>query len=359
MRSNGRKPPGCWESPWYVRAALRGTGRHHRRTRLRTAATGLAAVAVAALLAACGGESSSDSNERAGTYQLKVVDASFPSEQRLGQTSMLRLAVRNTGDETVPTVTVTIGVDDEEGRDSSLPFGIHDPQPGLAQADRPVWVLAESYPRFEGSSEPGGASTSNRKTFALGPLKPNQTATALWKLSAVKAGDWKVRLPDRRGTGDPGEGRDAGRRRARGHLPRRDHLRAAGNRSHRRRRSRRNRRRRIAITARGSRATMRRPSLAATVVAVLLASLALPACGAADSTSEGNAAGTGATASAGAWGRAEEDRAVRAAGLRHRRPRLPAAPVRRRATRADRGPAQRQAAPQALPGDRRHRPRRW
>lgn len=149
-------------------------------------------MAVAALLAACGGESSSDSNERAGTYQVKVVDANFPSEQRLGQTTLMRLAIRNTGEHTVPTLTVTIAIGGKQGENSSLPFGVDDPQAGLAQSDRPVWVLAESYPRFVGSSDPGGASTSNRKTFALGPLKPNQTATAVWKLSAVKAGDWTV-----------------------------------------------------------------------------------------------------------------------------------------------------------------------
>lgn len=148
-------------------------------------------MAVAALLGACG-ESSSDSNEKAGTYQVDVVDASFPNEQRLGQTSLLKLSIRNTGEETVPTVTVTIGIAGEDGEDSSLPFGIRDQTGGLAQADRPVWVLAESYPRFVGSSDPGGASTSNRKTFALGALKPNETASAVWKLSAVRAGDWKV-----------------------------------------------------------------------------------------------------------------------------------------------------------------------
>lgn len=148
-------------------------------------------MAVAALLGACG-ESSSDSNEKAGTYQVDVVDASFPNEQRLGQTSLLKLSIRNTGEETVPTVTVTIGIAGEDGEDSSLPFGIRDRTGGLAQADRPVWVLAETYPRFVGSSDPGGASTSNRKTFALGSLKPNETASAIWKLSAVRAGDWKV-----------------------------------------------------------------------------------------------------------------------------------------------------------------------
>ena len=143
------------------------------------------------LLVACG-EESSDSNERAGSYQLEVVDASFPSEQFLGQTSLMKLGVRNAGEEEVPNLVVTISVGGEAGADSSLPFAVHDAQAGLAQADRPVWVLAEHYPRFAGSSEPGGASTSNRKTFALGPLKPGATATAIWKLSAVKAGDWQV-----------------------------------------------------------------------------------------------------------------------------------------------------------------------
>jgi hypothetical protein len=151
----------------------------------------LTAVAVAALLVACG-ESSSDSNEQAGTYRVDVVDASFPAKQRLGQTSLMRLAIRNTGEATVPTLTVTINIGGKEGAASSLPFAIHDPQPGLAQGDRPVWVLSETYPRFVGSSEPGGASTSNRKTFAFGPLKPGATAKVIWKLSAVKAGNWTI-----------------------------------------------------------------------------------------------------------------------------------------------------------------------
>jgi hypothetical protein len=73
-----------------------------------------------------------------------------------------------------------------------LPFGIRDPQPGLATASRPVWVLAEHFPKLNGSNRPGGASTANPKTFALGPLKPGQTTTAVWELSAVKAGHYTV-----------------------------------------------------------------------------------------------------------------------------------------------------------------------
>jgi hypothetical protein len=149
-------------------------------------------VAVAALLAACGGESSSDANQPAGTYDVRVTDASFPTEQRLGQTSLLQLGVRNTGKKALPALTVTISIAGKEGQDSSLPFGVSDRQTGLAQSDRPVWVLAAGYPRLVDSADPGGATSSNRKTFSLGALKPGATTEAVWKLSAVRAGKFTV-----------------------------------------------------------------------------------------------------------------------------------------------------------------------
>ena len=149
-------------------------------------------MAVAALLAACGGEASSDANQPAGTYSVRVTEASFPTEQHLGQTSLMALGVRNTGKKALPSLTVTVSIAGKEGQASSLPFGISDPQQGLAQPDRPVWVLAQGYPRLAGSSDPGGATTSNRKTFSFGPLKPGATTEAVWKLSAVKAGRFTV-----------------------------------------------------------------------------------------------------------------------------------------------------------------------
>lgn len=147
---------------------------------------------MAVLLAACGGGSSSDANERAGTYSLRVTDASFPGEQHLGQTSLLRLGVRNTGKKTVPTLTVTVSIAGKEGTDSGIAFAVREPQPGLAQPDRPAWVLAAGYPKLDGSNEAGGSTTSNPKTFALGPLKPGETTTAVWKLTAVRVGHYTV-----------------------------------------------------------------------------------------------------------------------------------------------------------------------
>jgi hypothetical protein len=151
----------------------------------------LAALAAAALLGACG-ESSSDANEASGTFHVKVTEATFPTEQKLGQTSVLRLGVRNTGKRTVPALTISFTIAGKEGVDSPLPFGVRDPQPQLAQPERPVWVLAQTYPRLHGSSDPGGASTSNRKTFDFGTLKPGRTTQAVWKLSAVRAGKYTL-----------------------------------------------------------------------------------------------------------------------------------------------------------------------
>lgn len=185
---------GAAETPWYVPAALGGLGTHvsHRRHRA------LAAAAVAALLtlaiAACGGgsNSSSDANEAAGTYPVRVTSADFPTDQQLGQTSLMKLGVRNTGRKAIPALTVSVSIAGKAGQTSTLPFAIHNPQPELAQPDRPVWVLAEHYPKFAGSAEPGGASTSNPKTFDFGSLKPGATIDVAWKLSAVRSGSYTL-----------------------------------------------------------------------------------------------------------------------------------------------------------------------
>jgi hypothetical protein len=170
-------------------------GGHYRQAsghRLRAALLAALAALIALSIAACGGESSSDANEEAGTYRVQVTDASFPTKQQLGQTYLLELGVRNTGDKTIPALTVNVSIKGEEGEGSTLPFGIHDPQPELAQPDRPVWVLAEHYPKFAGSSAAGGAGTSNPKTFDFGPLKKGATANVVWKLSAVRTGGYAL-----------------------------------------------------------------------------------------------------------------------------------------------------------------------
>ncbi|MBW8058941.1 MAG: hypothetical protein FVQ78_01130 [Solirubrobacterales bacterium] len=169
-----------------------GNRTHARRSRYRAVAAGAAAAALAASVAACGGGSSPDANEPAGAYRVKVVTAEFPAKQRLGQTSLMRIGVRNTGRRTVPALTVTVSIAGRAGQTSSLPFAVHGPEPGLAQPDRPVWVLAAHYPKRAGSSKPGGTQSANQKTFNFGPLKPGATVEGVWKLSAVKTGRFAV-----------------------------------------------------------------------------------------------------------------------------------------------------------------------
>ncbi|HEY0392058.1 MAG TPA: hypothetical protein VGC63_10135 [Solirubrobacterales bacterium] len=165
---------------------------HAPQRRIRAAIAGALSVALALTVVACGGESSSDANEPSGTFRIKVAAASFPTSQRLGETSLMRLGIRNTGKKTVPALTVSVSLAGKEGETSTLPFAIHDPQPELAQPDRPVWVVAAHYPKFDGSSAPGGAETSNQKTYDFGPLKPGETTNVVWKLSAVKSGNYDV-----------------------------------------------------------------------------------------------------------------------------------------------------------------------
>jgi hypothetical protein len=152
---------------------------------------GSAALAVAALLAACG-ESSSDSNQQAGNFQVKVTGASFPSRQFVGQTTLMKIDVRNTGKKTVPALSVTVNIEGKEGEAAQIPFSVHDPAPGLANGDRPVWVLSASYPRLEGSSKPGGTGTSSPTTYSFGALKPGKSVEAVWKLSAVRPGKYTI-----------------------------------------------------------------------------------------------------------------------------------------------------------------------
>jgi hypothetical protein len=171
---------------------LGGHARQVSRHRHRAALAAALGLLLVFSVAACGGESSSDANEAEGTYRVKVSNASFPTKQQLGQTYLLKLGVRNASDKTIPALTVNVSLKGDEGQNSTLPFGIHDPQPELAQPDRPVWVLAEHYPKFDGDSAPGGAESSNQKTFVFGALKKGETAKVVWKLSAVKAGKYTV-----------------------------------------------------------------------------------------------------------------------------------------------------------------------
>jgi hypothetical protein len=164
----------------------------------------LAVVAVcvsASALAACGGGGErQDEDEPEGEFPVAVVDAQFPNRQRLAETTDLKLGVENTGTEQIPNLAVTIYLDDGGGAVSSGAggqgsFSIRTDQPGLANPNRPVWILENKYPRLEGEEAPLGSSpatTAQTNTFDFGPMAPGETKDMVWRLTAVRGGTYTV-----------------------------------------------------------------------------------------------------------------------------------------------------------------------
>jgi hypothetical protein len=130
---------------------------------------GLAAV----VLAGCGGGERQDADEPSGTFQVDVVRASFPTKQHLAQPERFVIAVRNTGDQAVPNVAVTVSS-----------FAERSEQAGLADPERAVWII---------DSSPSGGQTAYTNTWALGRLPPGQTRRFVWRVTAVKAGTHTVK----------------------------------------------------------------------------------------------------------------------------------------------------------------------
>jgi hypothetical protein len=138
------------------------------------------ALALTGLVAAgCGGGTRQDANEPSGTFPVDVVKATFPTKQRLAEKSELRIAVRNAGDKAVPNVAVTVASDEANQTAAAAAFAEASEQPGLADPSRPVWVL---------DAGPYGGVTAYTNTWALGALRPNQTKTFVWRVTAVKPG---------------------------------------------------------------------------------------------------------------------------------------------------------------------------
>jgi hypothetical protein len=168
---------------------LRETGPHFRHARRTRSGVILVVGAVTLVLSACGGGGSrQDVDEPSGKFPVKIVNSSFPNRQHLAKTELLNIGVQNTGQKTVPALAITISVD----KNAVRPFSIYDKQPGLADPDRPVWVLENDYPKLAGEGLPAGAATANDKTFDFGPLKPGKTVDAVWKVTPVRPGLYTI-----------------------------------------------------------------------------------------------------------------------------------------------------------------------
>jgi hypothetical protein len=141
------------------------------------------------MLAACGSSGSrQDSSEPSGKFAVQITTSQFPSRQRLAQTQYLRLGVKNTGQNIIQHLAITISTD----KNAIRPFSIRDPQPNLAAPDRPVWILDNNWPRLVGTSSAFVPPTANDKTYDLGQLNPGQTTEAAWKLVPVRPGTYRL-----------------------------------------------------------------------------------------------------------------------------------------------------------------------
>jgi hypothetical protein len=159
---------------WYRRRAVRDLG----RTRLLAAGTSVAAL-LALTAAGCGGNQRQDANEPSGNFPIQVVRATFPNSQRLAQKSQLQIAVRNAGRKTAPNVAVSVLSGEANAPAAATAFEEASTEPGLADPSRPVWVLDRG---------PIGGVTAYTNTWALGALRPGQTRTFVWHVTAVRGG---------------------------------------------------------------------------------------------------------------------------------------------------------------------------
>jgi hypothetical protein len=132
------------------------------------------AVCAALAMGGCGGGGDrQDADEKAGSYQVDVVSAKFPSKQTLAKQDEMAIEVRNAGQQEIPNVAVTV---DSFSRRSS--------QAGLADPERPVWIV---------DSGPRGGTTAYTNTWALGRLGAGESKVFTWKVTAVRPGTHRVK----------------------------------------------------------------------------------------------------------------------------------------------------------------------
>jgi hypothetical protein len=159
----------------------------------RACALGLLAASIAAT--GCGGSSNKpqDENEPSGNFPVEVTSAQFPSNQKLAKDSSMEIVVRNAGTKRIPNVNVTVKC--KTGTGGS--FSVASSDANLADNERPQFVVNQiptRTPRKTGQLEldPLERSSAFVDTYPLGPLAAGRTARFEWKVTAVKAGPYRL-----------------------------------------------------------------------------------------------------------------------------------------------------------------------
>jgi hypothetical protein len=164
-------------------------------------------------LAACGGGSRQDVNEPSGDFPVAITNAAFPSKQQLAQNENLTLSVRNTGNQTIPDLAITIFTTSNGGTSQSgtsntattgtgtaatdLPqaqgsFSVRSPQEGLANPNRPVWILEIGYPKLAGQTASAGAEAAQTDTYSFGAVAPGESKDIVWNVTPEVPGTYTV-----------------------------------------------------------------------------------------------------------------------------------------------------------------------
>ena len=145
----------------------------------------LTALAVSGSLAfaGCGGGERQDEDEAAGSYELEVVSATFPEKQSLADSSKMKITVRNASDEVVPALAVTVKTAPDDEGEAAQAFSQRVDDDQLADPSRPIWIVDES---------PSNATVAHTNTWALPRIPPGETAEFVWKVTAVRAGDYTI-----------------------------------------------------------------------------------------------------------------------------------------------------------------------
>lgn len=164
---------------------------------------GALVLGAAVLVAGCGSVPAQDEDEPTGEFPLIVTEASFPEQQRLAEDSSLVVDVRNVGDETVPNINVTVTGFDKKLRN---PVNESEIDPSVAAPARPVFVVDRSPQEIPPQKPDDNASLVDREvevpygrktayvdTYSLGELPPDERARFRWDVSAVEAGEFKIR----------------------------------------------------------------------------------------------------------------------------------------------------------------------
>ena len=132
----------------------------------------LAAAWSAFAVAGCGGGERRDADASDATYTVDIVRAQFPERQQLADKPTFELTVRNSGEETIPSLAVTL-------------HGFSSRSGDAAQADARsnVWVVDEP---------PAGAVTAIEDTWSTAALPAGRQVKLRWRVTPVVAGTHKL-----------------------------------------------------------------------------------------------------------------------------------------------------------------------